>query len=212
MVSGMNNDNWLSRQNSMRLYGRLLQAGIEIYEYKHTMLHHKTMVVDGVWATVGTTNFDNRSFAHNEESNVCFYDAALVERMERSSGRTCARVTRIDLARGGSVECSPGLRSSWRRSSRNNLTVLEDDDSVADERDPFPPAGAALREPNGLLAAGGDCRRSGCSTRTAGASFRGSATTIRCCGGARIRGWCCGCGSCTCRDRSGAPCGPAASR
>ena len=39
------------------------------------MLHHKTMVVDGVWATIGTTNFDNRSFAHNEENNVCFFDA-----------------------------------------------------------------------------------------------------------------------------------------
>ena len=38
------------------------------------MLHHKTMVVDGVWATIGTTNFDNRSFAHNEENNVCVYD------------------------------------------------------------------------------------------------------------------------------------------
>ena len=38
------------------------------------MLHQKTMVVDGVWVTVGTTNFDNRSFAHNEESNVCVFD------------------------------------------------------------------------------------------------------------------------------------------
>ena len=82
MVSGINNDSWLSRQNSIRLYGRLLAAGIDIYEYQGTMLHHKTMVVDGVWATVGTTNFDNRSFTHNEESNVCFYDEPLVERME----------------------------------------------------------------------------------------------------------------------------------
>ena len=74
MVSGIHNDNWLARQNSVRLFGRLLEAGIEILEYNRTMLHHKTMVVDGVWATVGTTNFDNRSFAHNEENNVCVYD------------------------------------------------------------------------------------------------------------------------------------------
>ena len=74
MVSGIHNDNWLARQNSVRLYGPLLEAGIEILEYNRTMLHHKTMVVDGVWATVGTTNFDNRSFAHNEENNVCVYD------------------------------------------------------------------------------------------------------------------------------------------
>ena len=40
------------------------------------MLHLKTMVVDGKWFTIGTTNFDNRSFAHNEENNTCGYDAA----------------------------------------------------------------------------------------------------------------------------------------
>ena len=71
MVSGIRNDNWLARHNSVRLFGRLLDAGIEILEYNRTMLHHKTMVVDRLWVTVGTTNFDNRSFAHNEESNVC---------------------------------------------------------------------------------------------------------------------------------------------
>ncbi len=72
MVSGIRNDNWLARHNSTRLFGRLLAAGIEIQEFNRTMLHHKTMVVDGRWVTLGTANFDNRSFAHNEESNVCF--------------------------------------------------------------------------------------------------------------------------------------------
>jgi cardiolipin synthase A/B len=82
MVSGKHNDNWLSRQNSVRLYGRLLRAAIDIYEFDRTFLHHKTMMVDGVWGTVGTTNFDSRSFAHNEESNICFHDAALVGEMQ----------------------------------------------------------------------------------------------------------------------------------
>jgi cardiolipin synthase len=77
MVSGRYNDNWLARQNSIRLFGPLLRAGIDILEFNRTMLHHKTMVVDAVWATVGTTNFDNRSFAHNEENNVCCYDPEL---------------------------------------------------------------------------------------------------------------------------------------
>jgi cardiolipin synthase len=77
MVSGIRNDNWLARHNSVRLFGRLLAAGIEIQEFNRTMLHHKTMVVDRRWVTVGTTNFDNRSFAHNEESNVCFFDRGL---------------------------------------------------------------------------------------------------------------------------------------
>ena len=93
----MNNDSWLSRRNSIRLYGRLLEAGIEIYEYQRTMLHHKTMVVDGVWATIGTTNFDNRSFAHNEESNVCFYDELLVERMEGTFRDDLNACVRVDL-------------------------------------------------------------------------------------------------------------------
>jgi len=97
MVSGMNNDSWLSRHNSIRLYGRLLEAGIEIYEYQRTMLHHKTMVVDSVWATIGTTNFDNRSFAHNEESNVCFYDELLVKQMEGTFQDDLNACVRIDL-------------------------------------------------------------------------------------------------------------------
>ena len=77
MVSGIRNDNWLARHNSVRLFGPLLEAGVEIYEYNRTMLHQKTMVVDGAWATIGTANFDNRSFAFNEESNVSFHDRAL---------------------------------------------------------------------------------------------------------------------------------------
>jgi cardiolipin synthase len=83
MVSGIRNDNWLARHNSVRLFGRLLEAGIDIQEFNRTMLHHKTMVVDGRWVTVGTTNFDNRSFAHNEESNVCFFDEDLAARLHQ---------------------------------------------------------------------------------------------------------------------------------
>ncbi len=82
MVAGIHNDAWLARQNSVRLYYPLLKAGIQIFEYNHTMLHQKTMVVDGVWCTVGTTNFDSRSFAHNEENNVCFCDAHLARQLE----------------------------------------------------------------------------------------------------------------------------------
>jgi cardiolipin synthase len=83
VVAGQHNDNWLARHNSIRLFGKLLALGVHVYEYNRTMLHHKAMVVDSCWATVGTTNFDNRSFAHNEESNVCFTDAALVAELEQ---------------------------------------------------------------------------------------------------------------------------------
>lgn len=82
MVAGIHNDNWIARQNSVRLYGPMLKAGIQILEYNYTMLHQKTMVVDGVWSTVGTTNFDSRSFAHNEENNVCFCDRDLSRQLQ----------------------------------------------------------------------------------------------------------------------------------
>jgi cardiolipin synthase len=82
MVAGIHNDMRVSRYASIHGYGKLLEAGIEIYEYNRTMLHQKTMIVDGVWATAGTTNFDNRSFALNEESNVCFFNRDVAQKLE----------------------------------------------------------------------------------------------------------------------------------
>jgi cardiolipin synthase len=95
MISGKHNDNWLARKNSTRLYGQLLEAGVTVLEYNRTMLHQKTLVVDGQWVSIGTTNFDNRSFAHNEETSVCIKDAELAAFMEqtfRSDMRACDRV------------------------------------------------------------------------------------------------------------------------
>ena len=74
-------DHNIVRSASRRGFGRLLKGGIEIYEYQAALLHAKTMVVDGVWATIGSTNFDNRSFAVNDELNVVLYDRSVVERL-----------------------------------------------------------------------------------------------------------------------------------
>jgi len=96
MVAGIHNDMRVSRYASIHLYGLLLEAGIEIYEYNRTMLHQKTMVVDHTWATVGTTNFDSRSFSLDEESNVCVYDRKLAEKLEsifKEDLKHCDRVT-----------------------------------------------------------------------------------------------------------------------
>jgi cardiolipin synthase len=95
MISGKHNDNWLARKNSTRLYGQLLEAGVTVLEYNRTMLHQKTLVVDGQWVSIGTTNFDNRSFSHNEETSVCIKNAELAAFMEqtfRSDMRACDRV------------------------------------------------------------------------------------------------------------------------
>jgi cardiolipin synthase len=76
-------DHNLVRQASRRQFGDLLQARIEIYEYMPALLHAKTMVVDGVWATIGSTNLDNRSLALNDELNIVVFNRRVAERLER---------------------------------------------------------------------------------------------------------------------------------
>jgi cardiolipin synthase len=75
-------DSQLTYTMSRNRYGPLLLGGIEIFEYQVSLLHAKTMVVDGVWATIGSTNFDNRSFAFNQEINLTVYDRAVAGRLE----------------------------------------------------------------------------------------------------------------------------------
>ncbi len=62
--------------------GPLLQAGIRIFQYRPALLHAKTMVVDGTWAIIGSTNFDRRSFQLNKELNVTVLDARVAARLE----------------------------------------------------------------------------------------------------------------------------------
>jgi cardiolipin synthase len=55
-------------------YEELLEGGVRIFEYAPSMMHAKTFVIDGIWSTVGTMNFDNRSLAYNDESNLVAFD------------------------------------------------------------------------------------------------------------------------------------------
>jgi cardiolipin synthase len=75
-------DHQLVRQASRVTWGDLLRGGVRFYEYKPALLHAKTIVIDGLWSTVGSTNFDKRSFALNEELNVVTYDRAVAARLE----------------------------------------------------------------------------------------------------------------------------------
>jgi cardiolipin synthase A/B len=65
-------------------YEELLRNGVRIYEYVPTMMHAKTMVVDSLWGTIGSMNFDNRSLAFNNESNIVTLDSAIAAGMHRS--------------------------------------------------------------------------------------------------------------------------------
>lgn len=63
-------------------YEKLLEGGVKVYEYSPTMMHAKSMVVDGVWGYVGSMNFDNRSIAFNDESNLVMLDRRLGAQMD----------------------------------------------------------------------------------------------------------------------------------
>jgi cardiolipin synthase len=77
-------DHKITYRASRTNYGRMLLGGIQIFEYQAALMHAKSMVIDGVWATLGSTNLDNRSFALNEELNLTVYDGAVARRLENS--------------------------------------------------------------------------------------------------------------------------------
>ncbi len=87
LTVGPKTDHTIVYRTSRRLYGDLLQAGARIYEYQASMMHAKTMVVDGVWSVVGSTNFDNRSFGLNDEVNLAAFDPELAARIAKDFAR-----------------------------------------------------------------------------------------------------------------------------
>jgi cardiolipin synthase len=81
-VGGPGTDVRAARLAAHGRYEALLEAGVRVYEYQPTTLHAKTFVVDGLWVSVGTMNFDNRSLALNDESTLMVLDSAAGQRME----------------------------------------------------------------------------------------------------------------------------------
>ena len=119
MVAGRHNDTWWARQNSVRLYGRLLQAGVEIFEFLPTMLHQKTVLVDDAWGSVGTANFDNRSFALNDETSVCFHDRDLVSQLHEIFLADLERCKKVSLRQWKK-------RGFWQRAGEQFASLMED--------------------------------------------------------------------------------------
>ncbi len=82
IVPGSLIDAEVVRQASRSDWGELLEAGAEIHEYQPTMFHCKTLIVDSQLVSVGSTNFDNRSFRLNDEANLNVYDKQFAEQLE----------------------------------------------------------------------------------------------------------------------------------
>ncbi len=87
----------MTRSSSRRLYGDLLEAGAKIFEYRPSMIHAKTLIVDGEWAVVGSTNFDSRSFRINDEVNLAVMDPDFASRSMPTFRKTVRE--RRDLVR-----------------------------------------------------------------------------------------------------------------
>ena len=81
ILPGKHIDSETVRLASKAHWGELLLGGVEIYEYQPTMMHNKLLIVDGIMTSVGSTNFDVRSFQLNDEASLNVYDAAFAARM-----------------------------------------------------------------------------------------------------------------------------------
>jgi cardiolipin synthase len=75
----------------------LLRAGVKIYERQGALLHSKTALIDGVWATVGSTNLDWRSFLHNQELNAVVLGQAFGEQVQAMFDQDLAQSDAVKL-------------------------------------------------------------------------------------------------------------------
>ena len=93
LVPGTHLDSKLVRGASRHRWGRLLENGVRIFEYRPTMYHRKVMIIDDLWVSVGSANFDNRSFRLNDEANLNVFDRdfALTESAAFAKDKLSAR-------------------------------------------------------------------------------------------------------------------------
>jgi len=105
IVPGPQTDSPLVRRASRSTWGELLRAGVEFYEYQPTFFHCKVMIVDDLWVSVGSTNFDSRSFSVNDEANLNVYD--------RDFAAAQARIFDDDLKRSKRVSLEQWQNRPW---------------------------------------------------------------------------------------------------
>ena len=116
LVPGKHIDTQLVRHASRASWRTLLEAGMEISEYQPTMLHMKSLVVDSAFVSVGSTNFDNRSFLLNDEANLNVISSDLATTM-----RT---VFENDWAQGKRIHYLAWSKRPWRDKLMERMAVL----------------------------------------------------------------------------------------
>jgi cardiolipin synthase len=99
MVPGHNTDNKIVRRAGCALYGDMLRAGVRLYEFTPTLLHQKIVIVDGIWSHVGSTNFDSRSLALNEEIGIGIRNTDIAQELRAAFDNDLRRSHEITLNR-----------------------------------------------------------------------------------------------------------------
>ncbi|MBQ0733387.1 cardiolipin synthase [Aquimarina celericrescens] len=89
-------DSWLAKHSMLSFFQELLFLGIEIYQQKNDFLHSKVIVMDGEIASVGSGNFDHRSFEHNFETNALIYDKEVTESICEDFIKDCKESILLD--------------------------------------------------------------------------------------------------------------------
>jgi len=97
VVPGRHTDALVVRRASRARWGPLLEAGVAIYEYQPSMYHCKVMIVDDCWTSVGSTNFDNRSFRLNDEANLNILDGGFARAESKALDRDIAHSIPVTL-------------------------------------------------------------------------------------------------------------------
>jgi cardiolipin synthase len=99
VVPGPHIDKGFVRVAGRDSYEGLLEAGVRLFEFQPTMLHAKSLVVDGCWSSVGTVNFDNRSFQLHDELSLCVWDSDFASLLSQQFAKDLDRSDEITLER-----------------------------------------------------------------------------------------------------------------
>jgi cardiolipin synthase len=99
MVPGKKTDSPFVRLAGSYLYRMLLEAGVRVYEFSPTLPHQKIVIVDGVWSHIGSTNFDARSLALNEEVGVGILDEQVAQELHDAFRNDLQRSSELRLER-----------------------------------------------------------------------------------------------------------------
>ena len=121
LVPGSHIDKEFVRTAGRASYDQLLEAGIEIYEYCPTMLHAKSLTVDGVWASVGSVNFDNRSFQLHDEVSLCVQSERFANELHEVFEKDLERSEQIELGAWRDRPVSQRAREGVTKYARREL-------------------------------------------------------------------------------------------